>query len=175
MSLINKCAVALNVGSESNHVSAAIIGNIIINPITIITIFFCISYFNTYPTFRFYDDNTFLGQFYFLLFQINSLYFCWSYACFTGSTLCLFNGGNDCNYFYIFWTMLENGISFIVIFKLYERLNFYFSYLFFAISNIYFLFINDNLLELRLVRFVFDSGWCQWGSLVEKGCYGFKR
>ena len=75
-SLINRCAVAFNMGSASNHVSAAIIGKIIINPMTIMTIFFCISYLRTSPALRFYDDNTFLGSLSFLLFSTSKLYFC---------------------------------------------------------------------------------------------------
>ena len=64
MSSIKRLAVVFSMESESNQVSAAMMGKIIISPMTMITIFFWISYLRTSPTLRFYEVKTFLGSFY---------------------------------------------------------------------------------------------------------------
>jgi hypothetical protein len=92
----------------SNHVSAVIMGKIIIRPITMMTMFFWIYYFKTYPTFRFYDYKTFLG--YDCSFNLSKsyLYFFSNAYCFSLLTFGLAKGWREID-FYSFSTMLANG------------------------------------------------------------------
>lgn len=164
MLLINNWAPELTPGFALNQTSAVRIGNIITRPITITTMFFWICYFSTYPTFRLYELNTFLGSFYNFSLYINSSYFFWISACFTGSTLCL-SKGSKCIYLSIFSTILANGTSIVMVLAWCGRWNFYFSslhlldyemlYFFFKLNNLPLLLISCCLLYFSLLLFNF--------------------